>query len=112
MFSKSMRRIRPQLEELATAFEQVEMLDPLQKSTLILITDENEPGSLKEVKTTDGTFQVIAGCRTGLSDDGLREELSKIVRATVELSSFSKPDRLAFIEIIESWAKNEPRANL
>lgn len=95
--------MRPQLEKLAAAFESVKMLDPLQTSTLILVTDENEPGTLKKLDTNDGTFQVIAGCPTGLADHDLKKELSKIVRATVGAASFSDPDRAAFLEVILSW---------
>lgn len=103
MFSKSMRRVRPQLDELGAALEAVKMLDPLQTSTLILVTDENEPGSLKVVSSNDGTFQVIAGCSPGLAEGDLKKELAAIVRKTVDASSFSSPDRDAFDAVIKSW---------
>lgn len=105
LFEKAMMRIRPDLNVLKKDIENVVMVDPLQTSTLIVVTDDGGSGTLKEVATKDGTFQVIAGCASGLSDSDLKREISRIVKATIEASSFSNPDRESFINIVDSWVK-------
>ena len=101
--SKSMRSIRVQIEELSESFERVVMLDPLQTSTLILITDDQVEDTIKEIKNNDGVYQVSAGINSKLFGAELKECLRGIFNTTIKMSCFSEPDEQVFLTLIDKW---------
>jgi len=74
LFSKAIRRVRPNFDELFDAFCQVEITNPIHEAILI-----------------------------GLTDSELKAELFNIIEQAVQSCPFTNSDKKRFTDLLQEW---------
>ncbi|QDV16060.1 hypothetical protein Pan153_06810 [Gimesia panareensis] len=91
-FSRAMDRIDTRFQPLLDAFQTVKLEYPVHEAILVGITDDKPPQFFEEIETSDGFFQVFAGCSLRGGDQELVADVFEILRNATRLCPFAAPD--------------------
>jgi hypothetical protein len=101
-FSKAVRRARALVEPVIASLAKVRLECPLWSAILVAITDDELPGSFREVPNSEGYYQVTAGCSWPQGDAELAQEILLVLRRTVTECGFALADCDALLKAFES----------
>jgi hypothetical protein len=103
LFSKAIRRVRPNFDVLFDAFYQVEITNPIYEAILIGLTDSEPAGYFEVIQNRDGFFQVLAGLKNDLDQSELKAELFNIIEQAVQSCPFTNSDKKRFTDLLQEW---------
>lgn len=102
LFSKAIRKVRPNFDALFEAFSEVKITNPIHEA--ILIGFDSAPADYFEViQNRDGFFQVLAGLKSNLEQNELKVELFKIIEQAVQSCPFTNSDKKRFTDLLHEW---------
>jgi hypothetical protein len=110
-FGKAMRRVLPIFEPFKASFERQPMVSPIHEAILVGLTDSLPAGSIQEVPDRGGFFQVLYGLGPWANRPGNDKELQLAIidalQKTIQACPFVPVDRVAFMNLVEDWARRE-----